>query len=194
MENTEKLNDATPRQRWALYCITKKDYRNEVLSKEEAAKLIQELGDPNYKKKSAKDLRHQLWEYLQANFEEYIWNHCCESLKIQSVIMEDKPESEKPKKYAFIGMGCGITYFTYRKNSKRAKAIVDAAENLFNNELEEMFLSKFTKQERDYYSNIGCSLEAIWGQDQNIQSARYYLVTKFAEENGVKLDYKSYLD
>ena len=45
-------NTATPRQRWALYCITKKDYRNEVLSKEEAAKLIKELGDPQYKKKN----------------------------------------------------------------------------------------------------------------------------------------------
>ena len=28
--NTE--NTATPRQRWALFCITKKDYRNEILS------------------------------------------------------------------------------------------------------------------------------------------------------------------
>ena len=44
MENT-----ATARQRWALYCITKKDYRNEVLSKEEAARLIKELGVGAYR-------------------------------------------------------------------------------------------------------------------------------------------------
>ena len=42
---------ATKRQLWALYCITKKDYRNENLSYEEASKLIKELGDPNYVKK-----------------------------------------------------------------------------------------------------------------------------------------------
>ena len=48
MENSK----ATSRQLWALYCITKKDYRNENLSKEEAAKLISELGDKNYVKKA----------------------------------------------------------------------------------------------------------------------------------------------
>ena len=66
MENT-----ATPRQRWALYCITKKDYRNEVLSKEEAAKLIKELGDPQYKKKnSKKTIEDELLDYLKDHIDE----------------------------------------------------------------------------------------------------------------------------
>ena len=57
-------NTATARQRWALYCITKKDYRNVELSKEEAAKLIKELGNKDYKKKSKKTLSEELLDYL----------------------------------------------------------------------------------------------------------------------------------
>ena len=46
MENSK----ATPRQLWALYCITKKDYRNENLSKEEASKLSKIEDKANYLK------------------------------------------------------------------------------------------------------------------------------------------------
>ena len=53
MENSK----ATPRQLWALYCITKKDYRNENLSKEEASKLISELGDKKSTKKTLSELK-----------------------------------------------------------------------------------------------------------------------------------------
>lgn len=33
-------NSATPRQRWALYCTTKQDYREVVISKEEASEIL----------------------------------------------------------------------------------------------------------------------------------------------------------
>jgi hypothetical protein len=42
---------ATKRQTFALFCITKKDYRNENLTYEQASNLIKELGNPNYIKK-----------------------------------------------------------------------------------------------------------------------------------------------
>ncbi len=37
-------------QGWALYCITKKDYRKENLTYEQASDLIKKLGTPDYKK------------------------------------------------------------------------------------------------------------------------------------------------
>lgn len=47
---------ATFHQLWALYCITKKDYRNYNLSKEGASKLIFELGNKNlYEEKQSKE-------------------------------------------------------------------------------------------------------------------------------------------
>jgi hypothetical protein len=38
---------ATKRQTWALFCITKEDYRNKGLTKAEASDLIKKLGDKN---------------------------------------------------------------------------------------------------------------------------------------------------
>jgi len=42
----------TKRQGWALFCITKKDYRNENLTYDQASDMIKTLGDPNYTKKT----------------------------------------------------------------------------------------------------------------------------------------------
>lgn len=190
MENT-----ATARQRWALYCITKKDYRNEILSKEEAARLIKELGDPNYKKKmSTKSLSDELLDYLTEHFDE-MFTDAVKSLSLKSVIEDDDhvPEDKK-KRYAFVGFGCGITYFKYRKNNKRAEEIDKAARKFRWNEIEKMFLSKFTTKERKYYENIGCPLEAIWSQDQNMQLSYYYTVRDFAKTKGIEMKIISRLD
>lgn len=188
MENT-----ATNRQRFALWCITKKDYRNEVISKEEAARLIQELGDPNYKKASKKSLARQLEDYMVEHFEE-IWKACGESLKVKSIVEDDPTYTKSPKRYAFIGFGCGITYFTYRKNNMKAKEIADAGKDLIHGKAEDMFVRRFTADERRYYDSIGCPLRAIYSQDQHIQQCCYGLVTRFAETVGVTLDYVSRLD
>lgn len=192
MENT-----ATPRQRWALYCITKKDYRNEILSKEEAARLIKELGDPNYKKASKKtkeeSLGDRLEKYLVDNFDK-LFKACGESMKIKSIVEDDPTLTKNPKKYAFIGFGCGITYFTYRKNNLKAKEIAERANTLLRGKISDMFLARFTHEEQKYYKNIGCPLLAIFSQDINIQQTYYSMVVKWAEENGVKMDYKSFLD
>ena len=161
-------NTATPRQRWALYCITKKDYRNEILSKEEAAKLIKDLGDPNYKKKINKTLSEELLDYLKEHFNE-MFNDAIKSLSLKSVIEDDDHvPANKKKRYAFIGFGCGITYLDYRKNNKKAEEIDKSARKYNYDNIEKMFLNKFTKKEYNYYNNIGCPLEAIRAQDQNM--------------------------
>ena len=184
-------NTATPRQRWALYCITKKDYSNEILSKEEAAKLIKELGNPNYKKKINKTLSEELLDYLKEHFDE-MFNDAIESLSQKSIVVEDKPKD--PKKYAFIGFGCGITYLNYRKNNKKAEEIDRAARKYHYDNIEKMFLNKFTKKEHNYYNNIGCPLEAIWAQDQNMQLSYYYKVRDFAKSKGIEMKVISRLD
>lgn len=46
-----EIKTATKRQLWALFCITKTDYRDKNLTYDEASNLIKELGDPNYVKK-----------------------------------------------------------------------------------------------------------------------------------------------
>ena len=204
---------ATSRQRWALYLITKKDYRDVELTKQEAADLIKELGDPNYKKgkdpncKKDKDLNckkdkpartsstlaSKLEEYMVDHFEE-IWRACTESMGIKSIIEEDKSNGPDRKRFAMIGVGCSISYFKYRKNNKKAKEIAETGKKLIRGKIEDMFIARFTKDERKYYERIGCPLEAIFSQDGNIQSQCYYLVVKFAETQGIKMDYETRLD
>ena len=191
MENSK----ATSRQLWALYCITKKDYRNENLSKEEAAKLISELGDKNYMKKSKpkKTLSEELLDYLYENFNK-IFSSAVESLDYKSVVQADPKFSNDTRKFAFIGVGCGITYPVYRKNNKKLQEIAEAAYKYRRGEILDMFMSKFTKKEVKHYENIGCPLQAIWSQDQGMQLSYWEMVQSFAESKGLKMTIKSVLD
>ena len=189
MENSK----ATPRQLWALYCITKKDYRNSNLTKEEAAKLISELGSPNYKKVKKKTLSEELLDYLTENFDK-IFSSAIESLNYRSVVESDPMFSNDQRKYVFIGVGCGITYPVYRKNNKKLKEIDEAAHKYRWNEIKKMFMSKFSNKDIEYYENIGSPLEAIWSQDQRMQLSYWEMVKDFAESKGLKMKIHSMLD
>ena len=191
MENT-----ATPRQRWALYCITKKDYRNEVLSKEEAAKLIKELGDPNYKKASKvkKTISDELLDFMKENIDN-LYNACLNEIGYKSIVEDDDhvPEDKK-KRYAFVGCGCGITWLKYRKNNKKAEEIDEAARKFRGEEVMNMLIKKLPKKDYNSLKKIGCPFEAVWYQMQNLQTKYYSLVVKFAESKGVSMNIESRLD
>ena len=184
-----ETSKATPRQLWALYCITKKDYRNSNLTKEEAAKLIAELGSPDYKKakKTSKTLSEELLDYLTENFNK-MFDSAIESLNYRSVATSDK------RQYIFIGVGCGITYPVYRKNNKKLQEIDEAAHKYRWNEIKKMFMSKFSNKDIEYYENIGSPLEAIWSQDQRMQVSYWEMVKKFAESKGLKMQIRTMLD
>lgn len=185
---------ATPRQLWALYCITKKDYRNENLTKDEAAKLIKELGDPNYKKAlKKKTLSKELLEYLKSNIDD-LYKAVQGEISYKSIVEDDIHVPEKDRKqYAFIGCGCGITYLKYRK-SKKAEELAETARKYRNNEIYDMIMDKLPKDVYKYLESIGCPFGAIWAQSQQLQLAYYRLVKKFAETKGIKFEIVSHLD
>ena len=191
----EQNNTATPRQRWALYCITKKDYRNEILSKEEAAKLIKELGDPNYKKASkvSKTLSDELLDYMKEHIDE-LYQACLGEMNYKSVVEDDThvPENKR-KRFAFVGCGCGITWLKYRK-SKRATEIDEAARKFRGEEVLNMLIKKLPKKDYKYLKSIGCPFEAIWYQMQNLQTKYYSLVIRFAETKGIEMRIESRID
>jgi len=191
----EQNNTATARQRWALYCITKKDYRNEILSKEEAAKLIQELGDPNYKKASkvTKTLADELLDFMKEHIDE-LYQACLGEMNYKSIVEDDThiPENKR-KKFAFVGCGCGITWLKYRK-SKRAEEIDKAARKFRGDEVLNMLIKKLPKKDYNYLKSIGCPFEAIWYQMQNLQTKYYSLVIKFAETKGIEMRIESHID
>lgn len=190
----DKFIPASPRQLWALYCITKTDYRNKNLSKEDAARLISELGNPNYKKKTNNEIsiKDELLTYIKDHFDE-IFGEASKSLKLRSTITLEA--NGKSKDYAFVGYGCGFTWLTYDKRSRIGKEIEKAAKEIRNKEVRNLFMKQFTKTEQNYYENIGCPLEAIWTQDMNMQCSYYHVVAQFGQSKGVKkMSYESRLD
>lgn len=190
----DKFIPASPRQLWALYCITKTDYRNKNLSKEDAARLISEFGNPNYKRKTNKEIsiKDELLNYIKDHFDE-IFGEASKSLKLRSTITLEA--NGKSKNYAFVGYGCGFTWLTYDKRSRIGKEIEKAAKEIRNKEVRNLFMKQFTKTEQNYYENIGCPLEAIWTQDINMQCSYYHIVAQFGQSKGVKkMSYESRLD
>lgn len=188
MENT-----ATTRQRWALYCITKKDYRNIVLSKEEAAKMIQELGDKNYRKKP-KDLKSELIQYFKDNFDR-LYNNFLNEIGYKSILESDIPDKNGNKKrWAFVGCGCGLTWLKYNKNNKKAEEIDKIANEIRDNEILQMIIKKLPKKDYNYFKKIGCPIEAIWYQMQNLQYLYYSFIREFAKSKGIILTIESHLD
>lgn len=193
---------ATKRQLWALYCATHKDYRNMNLSKEEASNIIQELSKNYVKKnksaagKSAKSVKatnvslsDELIQYITDNFDT-VFSQAYKSLKYRSSVVD----SINNKEYAFVGVGCGITYLEFRKNNKKAQEINETANRFHMDGAMKMFLNKFNKTEYEYFKNIGNPLEALWSQDQGMQQSYYHMVVEFAKSKGVKMVMKSFLD
>ena len=190
----ENFVPASNRQLWALYCITKTDYRNKNISRDEANRLINELGNPEYKKKTKNQdsLKNEMIKYIKDNFGE-IYTEVLNTLKARSTVSLDM--GGKTQTYNFIGFGCGFVWLEYDKRSKIGKEIDKISHDIHLNEGLKLFLSQFTKNERKYYEKIGCPLEAIWQQDINIKESYYYLISKFGMSKGVKkMWYNSRLD
>ena len=191
-QKTTDFGTATKRQRWALYCLTKQDFRTKVLDKEVASSLIKDLMDKkNAKPKKAVTVYEELRDYLKEHWDA-IMKSAMPSMEKKSVV--ETEWNGDVKRYAFIGAGCGITYLTHRKGNKKAEAIKEAANKIHYKEALNWFMDKFTPEEQNYYERIGCPLGAIWTQDQNMQQAYYYAVLDFAKSKGVKMDVKSFLD
>lgn len=185
--------EATKKQLWALYCLTKKDYRNSGLSKEEASNLLSELiGDKETKKdkpvKAQISLKEELIQYLNSNISKIV-EAAKDSLKIESVVMNDtRFVKDDGKRYAFVGFGCAFVWIEFDKRSKKAKEIYEIARQIRYG-YAATFEKQFDKEVVEYYKNIGCPLQALFQQDENIQNAYFWIITEFMKYKGVKNAY-----
>lgn len=146
MTDTMETNfgTATPRQRYALFCITKKDYRKVELSKEEASKMIADL-QTEQKEKGSEKARKQtvktaeifmdkdqmreeflpIWGKDSKMVEWSVKNHSGFKLSDGKAIMLDKPHIETNFcfGYSTCGQGpemseCFKTHDNFKKNKE----------------------------------------------------------------------------
>ena len=188
--NTSSVKSATPRQLWALYCITKTDYRGKNLTYDEASALIKKLGNPEYRKadkaeRKVVDLKTELLEYIKKEKLAGIIEHVNKALGIKSIVSNDTLYMKEEKHYHFRGFGCGFAWLEYDKRSKIGKAIEEAFKDI-RMEVREMIVNAFPIDLRKQLEAEGTPLSAIVFQDITINSSINQAVADFMETKGVK--------
>jgi len=192
-QNAER--PATKKQLWALYCLTKKDYRNGDLTMLDASVLITRLNSekPNAPttakpKEKKSTLEKDFIAYMAEKIQGLIAT-CREQLNIKSVVTDDPSiftDATKRKSYAFFGIGCGISVIEFDKRSKMGKAIKELSSKHHMTTFLNLFLKGFTKKEIDYFIAVGHPLQAMYYQNISIGAQYEYAVASFMEMKGVK--------
>lgn len=196
INETNANKPASRKQLWALYCLTKKDYRGESLTMGEASKLIEKFNaekvvgkigvndTPNAKK----TLESEFIEYMSKRIDGIIAT-ARQALKLKSVV-EDDPMLSTDKKdrnqYAFFGFGCGISIIEFDKRSKVGKQIEELSRKHRMTTFLKMFLKGFTAKEIRYMESVGFPLSAMYYQDYQIGRSYMGAVMSFMEMKGVK--------
>ena len=196
---------ASKKQLWALYCLTKKDYRKQDLTMLDASKLIEQFNaskvvskmgvndTPNQvRKTSVKTKKPTLEQEFISYMEEKIQGIiaiCRQAIQIRSVVEDDPtffPNKKDKKQFAFFGFGCGITIIDYDKRSKKGKFIEELSSKHHMTTFLKMFLKGCTTKEIKYFENVGFSLQAMYYQDIKISAAYEHAVASFMTKQGVK--------
>lgn len=185
-----EVKAATPRQLWALYCITKTDYRGKGLSYDEASFLIKKFGSPEYRKadkaeRKVVDLKTELLNYIKSEKLDRIIEHVKKALGIKSIVSNDTLYMKEEKHYNFRGFGCGFAWLEYDKRSKIGKAIEEAFKDI-RMEVRGMIVNAFPMDLRKQLEVEGTPLDAIVFQDITINSSINQAVADFMETKGVK--------
>ena len=203
--NKNAERPASKKQLWALYCLTKNDYRGQGLTMFDASKLIEQFNaskvvakigvndTPNQEKQtSAKSKKQTLEQQFIAYMTEQMQGiiaTCKEAIKVKSVVEDDPaftPNKKDRKQYAFFGFGCGFTIIDFDKRSKKGKLIIELASKHQMTTFLKMFLKGYTAKEIKYLENVGFRLQAMYCQDIKITAAYENAVASFMTKQGVK--------
>jgi len=191
--NAEKL--ATRKQLWAIYCLSKKDYRGQDLTMLDASVLIQRLkaekaanNTQDTPKPKKTTLEREFIDYMTDKMQGVI-STARKALQNKSVVEDDQTvfsDAKKRERHAFFGFGCGITIIKYDKRSKVAKQIEELGGKHRNTTFLNMFLNAFTPKEISHYKSVGFPLSAMYCQDIRISAAYENAVASFMTYKGVK--------
>lgn len=206
--NNNSVRSASSRQLWALYCITKRDYRNDNLSYEEASALIKKLGKKDYVKKPNKksnknSMEEQFIEFYKANIMPEVVASLKEALDIKTIIVEDTSvvrghgNNGEPLAYNMRGFGCSFSYLDYDKRSKKAKELDEVFRSVRFKKCRDLVVAQFPKSLVNQLEKEGTPIEALYCQDFDVNSTLFSGVVRFAKEVlkiNSRFDYMTRLD
>lgn len=195
MEIKNPESPATKRQRWALYCITGKDFRNITLTKEEAFRMIADAKEQT--KEKSKTISHkqmsesdklkyrikEIQKWILENGATEIGEAIKKEINISAIVEDDETtKTDNSKKYIFLGSGCGFVTLQYDRRKKKV-AEYERAYKLVVIE-NDTFATKLAKKALDsktikYLRSIGNNPEALIAQNIGVKFAMMGLFLDF---------------
>lgn len=181
---------ASSRQLWALFCIYKKDFRNQGLTKGEASELIKKGSSERPAKSSGKSLDAKICEHIETVLKPKLDKKMEAAFGNKSVVGDADLEGNLipgRKRYKFFGGGCGFAWIKYDKRNKKLGEVTDRYLDIYSDK----YLDKYCKEYiRKFKEKEMC---AVLSQDLDIQYTIKQAALDFAESIGINIG-KAYVD
>lgn len=180
---TDPKSPATSRQRWALFCKTKKDYRNVEITFEEAHKILSE-GEKYVKKASAKKGLKEFM-LMDENIKKLLHTLNLE-LDIKGIVKTDTSMlPDDGKRYLMLGGGCGFSFIRTDGRSKKATAILNEVRPA-KDAVEREIIKRVGLEQVDRLRKCGNPIQALFLQNLAYNNALNWIVVRYMEEQGIK--------
>ena len=180
---------ASKKQLWALFCITKQDWRDKELTKGEASELIQKYSNNSERHqkalataKSKQSLESKIGEDIMTNLKPKLDKQMAKAFGMQSVVGDADLEGNLlpgGKRYKFFGSGCGFAWVKYDKRNKKLGEILDKYIEIYRKGYFEKFANEYIKKYKER------ELGAVLSQDIDIQCIIKQAALDFAESIGI---------
>lgn len=175
---------ASKKQLWALFCITKQDWRGKNLTKGEASELIQKYSGERPQKSVAtgKSLDSKIKEDIMNNLKPKLDKQMAKAFGLQSVVGDADLEGNLipgGKRYKFFGSGCGWAWVKYDKRNKKLGEILDKYDDIYRHGYFEKFANEYIKKFKER------EMGAVLSQDIDIQCIIKQAALDFAESIGI---------
>lgn len=181
---------ASSRQLWALFCIYKKDFRNQGLTKGEASELIKkgssERTTQNKEALSTNSIKKDIIQNLKPKLDKQM----AKAFGMQSVVGDADLEGNLipgRKRYKFFGSGCGWAWVKYDKRNKKLGEVLDKYDDVYRKVFFEKFANEYIKKYKER------ELGAVLSQDIDIQCIIKQAALDYAESIGINIG-KAYVD
>lgn len=176
---------ASKKQLWALFCITKQDWRDKNLTKGEASELIQKYSGERPKVgATGKSLDSKIKEDIMNNLKPKLDKQMAKAFGLQSVVGDADLEGNLipgGKRYKFFGSGCGWAWVKYDKRNKKLGEILDKYDDIYRHGYFEKFANEYIKKFKER------EMGAVLSQDIDIQCIIKQAALDFAESIGINV-------
>ena len=173
---------ASKKQLWALFCITKQDWRDKNLTKGEASELIQKYsGERTTQNKEALSTNSIKKDIIQ-NLKPKLDKQMEKAFGMQSVVGDADLEGNLipgRKRYKFFGSGCGWAWVKYDKRNKKLGEVLDKYDDIYRKGFFEKFANEYIKKYKER------ELGAVLSQDIDIQCIIKQAALDYAESIGI---------